>query len=123
MANLYAVKCLLKNDFEPAYKDYASFDEVTVLIQRPDFFTEDEPVDKSRLMDYMRDYLEDSYENADGVQLTARLFYIAGVQEVDDPVSISQPLSEIYRWFYRFDRLVSEEEFLKHYYFDDLGRG
>lgn len=117
MTRIYAVKCLLKDDFSPAYESHSSFEEVTVLVAEDTISVEK----LEATIAFLRPYLEDSYVNAEGRQLTSRLFHIAGVQELDDPIQTARPVTEIYRWFYSFDRLVTEEEFLQSYYFDDLG--
>ncbi len=122
MDRVYAVKCLVKNEFESTYENYSSYEEVTYLLPADVLVWEDEQVDKSKLADYLRGLVEDSYVNADGILKQSRLFRIAGVQEMDDRVEFDGLAVEVYRWFYNFERPVTEEEFLNLYYFDDLGR-
>ncbi|HEM3443362.1 hypothetical protein V9Z56_01095 [Streptococcus suis] len=122
MDRVYAVKCLVKNEFEPSYEKYSSYEEVTYLLPANVLVWEDEQVDKNKLADYLRESVEDGYVNADGIWKQSRLFHIAGVQEMNDRVEFDGPAVEVYRWFYNFERLVTEEEFLNLYYFDDLGR-
>ncbi|ATZ04495.1 hypothetical protein [Streptococcus suis] len=122
----YAVKCLVKNEFEPSfepsYENYSSYEEVTYLLPADVLVWEDEQVDKNKLAAYLHGLVEDGYVNADGIWKQSRLFHIAGVQEMDDRVEFDGPAVEVYRWFYNFERPVTEEEFLNLYYFDDLGR-
>ncbi|HFI0231323.1 TPA: hypothetical protein ACGOV8_000262 [Streptococcus suis] len=122
MDRVYAVKCLVKNDFEPSYENYSSYEEVTYLLPDDVLVWEDEQVNTEALLDYLRDLVEDGYVNADGIWKQSRLFHIAGLQEMDDRVEFDGPAVEVYRWFYTFERSVAEEEFLNLYYFDDLGR-
>lgn len=122
MDRVYAVKCLVKNEFEPANENYSSYEEVTCLVPANVLVWKDEQVDKNKLADYLRGLVEEGYVNADGVWKQSRLFHIAGVQEVDDRVEFDVTALEVYRWFYNFERPVGEEEFLNLYYFDDLGR-
>ncbi|MGQ7367330.1 hypothetical protein ACTGXZ_07530 [Streptococcus suis] len=121
MDRVYAVKCLVKNDFEPSYENYSSYEEVTYLLPANVLVWEDEQVNTEALLDYLRNLVEDGYVNADGIWKQSRLFHIVGVQEMDDRVEFDVPALEVYRWFYNFERLVTEEEFLNLYYFDDLG--
>lgn len=120
MTKVYAVKCLVKNEFKPAYESYSSYEEVTYLV--PYVESEDESIVRAKVANHLQAVVEDCYVNADGVWKQNRLFYIAGFQEVDAEVNFDSPALEVYRWFYTFERLVSEEEFLNLYYFDDLGR-
>ncbi|WP_105117255.1 hypothetical protein [Streptococcus suis] len=122
MDRVYAVKCLVKNDFEPSYENYSSYEEVTYLLPANVLVWEDEQVNTEALLDYLRNLVEDGYVNADGIWKQSRLFHIAGLQEMDDRVEFDGPAVEVYRWFYTFERSVAEEEFLNIYYFDDLGR-
>ncbi|MFH0372937.1 hypothetical protein [Streptococcus sp. A22] len=122
MDRVYAVKCLVKNEFEPTYENYSSYEEVTYLLPANVLVWEDEQVNTEALLDYLRDLVEDGYINADGIWKQSRLFHIAGVQEMDDRVEFDGPAVEVYRWFYTFERPVTGEEFLNLYYFDDLGR-
>ncbi|HFI0254374.1 TPA: hypothetical protein ACGO1F_001096 [Streptococcus suis] len=122
MDRIYAVKCLVKNEFEPSYENYSSYEEVTYLLPADVLVWEDEQVNTEALLDYLRGSVEDGYVNADGIWKQSRVFHIAGVQGVDDRVEFDAPVLEVYRWFYTFERPVTGEEFLNLYYFDDLGR-
>ncbi|AGG65313.1 hypothetical protein NJAUSS_1854 [Streptococcus suis SC070731] len=113
---------MVKNEFEPSYENYSSYEEVTYLLPADVLVWEDEQVDKNKLADYLLGLVEDGYVNADGIWKQSRLFHIAGVQEMDDRVEFDGLAVEVYRWFYNFERPVTEEEFLNLYYFDDLGR-
>lgn len=86
MDRVYAVKCLVKNEFEPSYENYSSYEEVTYLLPADVLVWEDEQVDKNKLADYLLGLVEDGYVNADGIWKQSRLFHIAGVQEMDDRV-------------------------------------
>ncbi|MCG9871611.1 hypothetical protein [Streptococcus suis] len=116
MDRVYAVKCLVKNEFEPSYENYSSYEEVTYLLPADVLVWEDEQVDKNKLADYLRGLVEDGYVNADGIWKQSRLFHIAGVQEMDDRVEFDGLAVEVYRWFYNFEHPVTEEEFLNLYY-------
>ncbi|HEL1582109.1 TPA: hypothetical protein TXJ09_001112 [Streptococcus suis] len=122
MDRVYAVKCLVKNEFEPTYENYSSYEEVTYLLPADVLVWEDEQVNKNKLAAYLHGLVEDGYVNADGIWKQSRLFHIAGVQEMDDRVEFDGLAVEVYRWFYNFERPVTEEEFLNLYYFDDLER-
>ena len=117
---VYSVKCLVRNHFTPDYEAYSSYDEVTLLVKRPPFHTPDTPVDKERWRRYLATFVEDAYENADGVDLHSKLFHITGVQEIEELLDLSSPVLEAYCDLYRFNRQVKEATFLDLYYFSDL---
>lgn len=120
---LYVVKCFLQNQFEPPYPNgYSSFDVVTVLVEWSAELEMDILHHKEELVAYLAPYLEISYENADNRLLRSTLFTVGNFQECyANEVSIQQPVVEIFRDFYSFERQVTTEEFLQKYYFDDLG--
>ena len=123
-SKVYSVRCLLQKTFEPVYDNYSSYEEVILLV--PDLsvnLDSDRPISAEQVSAYVRPFIEESYINSDGCLLQSRLFHIAGIQEVDDRVCFDTPFVEVYRWFYQFNRHVSAEMFLEHYYFDDLGVG
>jgi len=116
---IYSVRCLLHNHFTPSYENYSSYDELTLLVKKPDFYLENTLVDQEKWQSYLADFVEESYLNADGVQLQAKLFHIVGIQEMDDVLKLPSEVGENYREFYQCNRRVTEAEFLKLYYFDD----
>lgn len=116
MSRVYAIKCFLRNEFHPAYEKYSSFDVVTVLTILEECAIQDKALLQSRLASY----LEDSYENADGILKTSHLFFIGGIQDSFGEIDLLTPIVEIYRDFYIFNRSMTGEEFLNSYYFDDI---
>ncbi|MDV5977588.1 UNVERIFIED_CONTAM: hypothetical protein KB581_02150 [Streptococcus canis] len=75
----YGVKCLLHNHFEPAYQEYSSYDEVVLLVKQPDFQIPERPMDKEKWQSYLAEFVEDSYLNADGISLQAKLCHLVDV--------------------------------------------
>lgn len=117
---MFAIKCLTHSHFTPEYADFSAFSEIVVMGEFTDFMMGDDLPLTPDLVAYLADFLNDSYENADGHWLDERLFHIVGVQEVYGIITTDQPVLEIYRHFYQFDRLVDEHAFLDSYVFDDV---
>lgn len=82
------------------------------------FIENNELIISDKLIDILKNKIEDTYENAEGNTVSVKLLEIINYEEVVDKVT-SKGLNILMQQFYYFKDPISSEEFLTRYHFDE----